>query len=185
MTTLILDGFLGWHSRWEGLRQRVDREVGACRIWRYDTSGFVSIEKLSARLVAELRCLDTDFHLIGYSMGGIVIREALRQAPELRLKKTVLLHSPHGGTHMAHLLPLPAVKEMRPGSAFLRRLDKTEWTRPTLASWCPGDLMIVPGSSARWGKASHILQSPVPAHAWPIYSPRIHQSVVQFLNEDI
>jgi len=184
VTTLILDGFLGWHSRWEGLRRRVEREVGSCRIWRYDTSGLVSLEKISARLAGELRELDTDFHLVGYSMGGIVIREALRQAPDLRLKKTVLLHSPHAGTHMAHLLPLPAAREMRPGSAFLRRLDEVEWSRPTLASWCAGDLMIVPGSSACWSRASHILRSPVPAHAWPIYSPAIHQSVVRFLNDN-
>jgi pimeloyl-ACP methyl ester carboxylesterase len=182
VTTLILDGFLGWHSRWEGLRKRVEREVGTCRIWKYDTSGRVSIETLSARLVEELRQLDTDFHLVGYSMGGIVIREAMRQAPDLRLKKSVLLHSPHRGTHVARFLPLPAVREMRPGSAFLRRLEETEWQHPTLASWCAGDLMIVPGSSACWSKASQVLCSPVPAHAWPIYSRRIHQSVVQFLS---
>lgn len=182
MTTLILDGFLGSHSRWEGLRKRVEKGVGDCRIWRYNTSGLVSIESISSLLVKDLRGLDTDFHLIGYSMGGIVIREAMRQAPELRLKKTVLLHSPHRGTHMARLLPLPAMREMRPGSAFLRRLDEVEWRHPTLASWCSGDLMILPGSSACWSKASNVLHSPVPAHAWPIFSSRIHQRVVQFLN---
>lgn len=181
MTTLILDGFLGWHSRWEGLRRRVEAGVGTCRIWRYDSSGFISIEKIAARLAEELSQLDHEFNLVGYSMGGIVIRETLRQAPGLRLRKTVLLHSPHGGTHVARLLPLPAVREMRPGSAFLRRLDETEWSCPTLASWCAGDLMIVPGSSACWRKASEIVKSPVPAHAWPIYSKGIHQRVVRFL----
>lgn len=184
MTTFILDGFLGWHSRWEGLRRRVASEVGDCRIWRYNSSGCVSMEKIASRLAEELSGLDAEFNLVGYSMGGIIIRETLRQAPELRLRKTVLLHSPHGGTHLAHLLPIPAVREMRPGSDFLRRLDETEWSRPTLASWCAGDLMIVPGSSACWKKASEVLKSPVPAHAWPIYSKGIHQRVVRFLNED-
>lgn len=184
MTTLILDGFLGWHSRWEGLRRRVQKDVGTCHIWRYENTGRISIETLGAQLVDELRRMDSGFHLIGYSMGGLVIREAMRQAPDLELKKTVLLHSPHRGTLLARFLPLPAVREMRPGSPFLRRLDEMEWNRPTLASWCTGDLMIVPGSSACWSKASHILHSPVPAHAWPIYSPGIHQSVVKFLNEN-
>lgn len=184
MTTLILDGFLGWHSRWEGLRRRVESEVGDCRIWRYNSTGLVSIEKLGAQLAEELSGLDAEFNLVGYSMGGIVIRETLRQAPELRLRKTVLLHSPHSGTHMAHLLPLPAVREMRPGSPFLRRLDETNWERPTLASWTPGDLMIVPGSSACWKKATQTLRSDVPAHAWPIYSKGIHQRIVRFLAEN-
>ncbi len=183
MTTLILDGIWGWHTRWEGLRRKVEHEVGACRIWRYNNTGAVSLEKLGAQLAEELTRLGPNFHLIGYSMGGIVIREAMRQAPELPLDKTVLLHVPHGGTLTAQFLPLPACREMRPDSAFMRRLNGSAWERPTLASWSPGDLVVVPGWSARWDKASHHLRSDVPAHAWPIYSDGIHKRIIRFLSQ--
>lgn len=183
MKTLILDGIWGRHARWEPLRRRIEREVGACHIWRYDNTGLTSLEELGLRLGGEIRKLDAPVRLIGYSMGGLVIREALRQGPDLPLDRSVFLHSPHGGSWAAHLLPLPACRDMRPGSAFLQRLAAMEWKTPTLATWCPWDLMILPGRSARWHQASHLIRSDMPAHAWPVISPAIHKTVVRFLKE--
>ncbi len=180
-STFILDGIWGWHPRWESLRRRLDKHVGPARIWHYDNSGRLSLEDAAACLVRDLAALDTPFHLVGYSMGGLVIREAMRQSPDLPLRRAALLHTPHAGSFAAHLLPLPACREMRPGSPFLRRLDAAAWTFPTLATWCSADLMVLPGRSARWTRASHHLQSPVPAHAWPVFSPAIHQKVSDFL----
>ena len=50
--TFILDGIWGIHVRWEGLRSRIDTEIGPCRIWRYNNSGLVSLETLGAELAA-------------------------------------------------------------------------------------------------------------------------------------
>lgn len=179
--TLILDGIWGGHSRWSTLRDRIVSGIGPCRIWRYDNSGSVSLETLGNQLAGELRGATTPCNLVGFSMGGIVVREALRQDPTLHVIRIVLLHSPHAGTLTACLLPLPATREMRPGSKFLRRLDAAPWRYPTLASWCPGDLVIVPGYSARWKRAIRILRSDVPGHAWPVVSRTIHAAVVNFL----
>ncbi|HEY5813609.1 MAG TPA: hypothetical protein VIT23_13255, partial [Terrimicrobiaceae bacterium] len=44
--TLIIDGIWGSHKRWERLRSRIAKEVGPCKIWRYDNSGRASIESL-------------------------------------------------------------------------------------------------------------------------------------------
>jgi len=183
MTTFILDGIWGWHARWEPLRRRLEEHAGSsARIWHYDNSGRVSLETLGATLARELSELQAPFHLVGYSMGGIVVREALRQMPGLPLQKAALLHSPHSGTLTGHLLPLPACREMRPGSAFLRRLAESPWDYPTLVSWTPGDLMILPGRSACWSRASQMFESKVPAHAWPVMSREIHQKVADFLH---
>lgn len=183
MTTFILDGIWGWHSRWESLRLRVEESVGPCKIWHYDNTGRTSLEVLGSRLAAELAALEEPFHLVGYSMGGLVVREAMRQAPGLPLQRSVLLHAPHCGTMTALLLPLAACREMRPGSSFLRRLEAEPWERETLATWCPGDLVIVPGVSARWHKASRHIRSDVPAHAWPVVSPSLHRAVIRFLKD--
>jgi triacylglycerol lipase len=179
--TLILDGIWGSHSRWERLRNRITTEVGPCRIWRYDNSGRTSLESLAADLSTELQRIDAPVNLVGYSMGGIVVREALRQAPGLKVRRVVLLNSPHYGSASAMFLPLSACREMRPGSAFLKRLNAAAWTYPTLATWCPLDLVVVPGSSGRWKKASVVLRSDVPMHIWPILSGTIHRSIASFL----
>jgi Alpha/beta hydrolase family len=179
--TLILDGIWGSHSRWERLRGRIAAEVGPCRIWRYDNTGRASIECLGAALAADLRRLNAPVNLVGYSMGGLVVREAIRQTPSLKVRRVVLLNSPNYGSAAACLLPLSACREMRPGSAFLKQLNSAPWTCPTLATWCPYDLMVFPGSSARWKKADVIVRSDVPAHLWPVVSSDIHRSIVGFL----
>ena len=178
----ILDGIWGWHPRWEGLRKRLDRDIGPARIWSYDNSGRRSLEFEAAKLVTDLRALGEPFHLVGYSMGGLVVREAIRQAPDLPLARAALLHSPHAGSLAAHVIPhLPACREMRPGSHFLRRLDAHEWNFPTLVTWCAEDLSVVPGRSAAWPRATLTHRSPVPAHIWPVFSRGIHRRIAEFL----
>jgi Alpha/beta hydrolase family len=179
--TLILDGIWGSHSRWERLRSRIATELGPCRIWRYDNSGRASIESLAKALAAELKRLNAPVNLVGYSMGGLVVREALRQTPELKVHRVALLNSPNYGSAAACLLPLSACREMRPGSAFLKQLNAAPWTHPTLATWCPYDLMVFPGSSGRWKKATVVLRSDVPMHLWPVVSVEIHRTVTAFL----
>ena len=180
--TLIIDGIWGSHRRWERLRSRIAKEVGPCTIWQYDNSGRVSIEALAKALSSELRQLDVPVNLIGYSMGGLVIREALRQSPESKVKKVALLNSPNHGSAAAFFVPLYACREMRPGSAFLRQLNAAPWTYPTLVTWCPYDLMVFPGSSGRWDKASVLLRTDVPMHLWPVFSVEIHRSITAFLS---
>jgi len=183
MTTFILDGIWGWHSRWKTLRLRISAAVGPCHIWRYDNSGRTSLEQAGAALKSDLSSVQGPIHLVGYSMGGLVVREALRRGPELPVSRTVFLHTPHKGSCAAHLFPLPACREMRPGSPFLDRLNRSPWRYPTLVTWCPGDGVVIPGWFANWHKATVSVTSMVPAHAWPVISPAIHDRVVRFLLE--
>jgi pimeloyl-ACP methyl ester carboxylesterase len=182
--TLILDGIWGSHSRWERLRSRIAADVGPCTIWRYDNSGRTPLESLGGALASELQRMNAPVNLVGYSMGGLVIREAFRQMPGLKVRRVALLNSPHNGSVAAALIPLAACRDMRPGSAFLRRLNAAPWTHPTLATWCPLDLMVVPGSSARWKQASLVLRLDIPMHVWPVLSVRTHRSIADFLGSN-
>jgi triacylglycerol lipase len=179
--TLIIDGIWGSHKRWERLRSRIEKEVGPCAIWRYDNSGRVSIETLASALTSELKRINRPVNLVGYSMGGLVIREALRQKPDSRVQRIALLNSPNHGSAAAYLVPLSACREMRPGSPFLRQLNAAPWNYPTLVTWCPYDLMVFPGSSGRWEKANVLLRSDVPMHLWPVFSVEIHRFITAFL----
>lgn len=182
---ILIDGWWGNHVRMELLRVRLSSAFtqGACQaaIWPYDSSGRHPLEEIGAIFADHLRRFEEPFHIVAYSMGGLVVREALRQAPELPLSRAVFLHTPHRGTWMGHLLGLPAVRQMRPGSAFLKKLEAVSWKVPTLNVWCPGDLIVVPGWNARWAGATREIRCDVPAHTWPLVSRGLHRSIGNFL----
>jgi len=178
MATILLDGWQGSHHRLEHLRRVLDGVI-----WPYENSGRTSIVRLATELASHLRCLDRPFHAVGYSMGGLVIREALRQQPDLPLRRAVFLHTPHQGTLAAHLLPGAALREMRPDSDFLRCLNAAPWTVPTLNVWCPGDLVVIPGWNARWPQAAQEFPTRLPAHVWPLFDPALPLRIAKFLTE--
>jgi triacylglycerol esterase/lipase EstA (alpha/beta hydrolase family) len=180
MTTLILDGIWGTHGRWAMLSRRIESSVGPCSIWRYENSGRTSLRVEGMRLRNALEAISGPINLVGYSMGGLVIRSALREASHLNVRRVAFLHSPHNGSLAACALPFAACREMRPGSSFLAELDAAPWEIPTLATWCPFDAVVVPGASACWRRAGVQIQSLVPAHAWPVVSPEIHRAVSEF-----
>lgn len=198
MTTLLIDGWKGNHRRLEGLRRCVATNVrswgrkdprphvrghGEAAIWSYDSSGRTELETLGAAFAAHLAALAEPFQVVAYSMGGLVLREALRERPDLPLTGAVFLHTPHQGTWMAHAVGLPAVRQMRPGSTFLRRLAAAPWAVPTLAVWCPGDLIVVPGWNARWDRATEEVRYDLPAHIGPIYDSGLHRRIRRFFGQ--
>ena len=181
----IVDGIWGNHRRWSALARKLEKSGAAAEIWRYENSGFTGLETVGARLAQQiLQDADSPIHLVGYSMGGLVVREAARLCPPGKIGRVALLNSPHRGSLFAAVFPLRAARDMIPGSPFLRRLDAAPWSFPTLAVWCPWDLMVFPGNSANWPMATKNLRSDVPAHVWPVFSAHIHREVTRFLLED-
>ena len=181
MDVWILDGIWGNHRRWQGLARHLESRGATPRIWEYDNSGRTGLGEAGACLAAELTAARHRVHLVGYSMGGLVVREAVRRAPGQSVGRVALLNSPHAGSVFARMIPLPAAREMRPGSGFLSDLDRSPWEPATLAVWCPFDLVVVPGHSARWARATKLVRSIVPAHVWPVFSPRLHREIGDFL----
>lgn len=112
---------------------------------------------LAERLGEEVqRVLDAtgaeQVQIVGHSMGGIVARDYVQSFGGDELVDTVItLGSPHRGTHAARLGMGPAIKDLTPGSAFLRRLE--EGARPTGVRWVSYysdlDAMVLPSSSAK------------------------------------
>ena len=182
-STLILDGIWGRPWRWGRLRRRIVESGGAAEIFRYDCWGRVEFEELGRRLAGEIRQRGGEVNLVGFSMGGLVVRAAHLVDRTLPIRRAVFLNSPLRGSWLAKLLPWPGIRQMRPGSAFMRAIEGAEWTAPTLSVWCPLDLMVIPGTSARWEEAGECVCCWVPAHIWPVYSRRVHERVVEFLKE--
>jgi pimeloyl-ACP methyl ester carboxylesterase len=180
--TIIVDGIWRKAPRFAALQAMLAARGIASEQHFYDSSGRTSLEKLGAELAERIRADGGAVNVVGFSMGGLVVRAAHLIDPALPIARAAFLNSPHRGSWMACALPfLPAVREMRPGSDFMQRLTAAEWNIPTLAVWCPGDLMVVPGRSARWHRAAITLACPVPAHVWPAVSKKIQRRVADFL----
>jgi triacylglycerol lipase len=182
--TILVDGIWshGFRMTYYG-EKRLQGRTGRVVVFDYDNSGRVSQRELGRRLADFIRKQNAPVNVIGFSMGGVVIRSALLDQPHLPVKRAVFLNSPHHGSLLAPAMGfLPGVRDLIPNSPLLRELAAAPWQTPTLCVWCPGDLMVIPGSSARWNRAAEEIRCDVPAHIWPLVSQRITDQVVAFLN---
>ena len=140
------------------------------------------MESLAAELIERIRAIGEPVNLIGYSMGGLVVRTACLLAPELPVRRTAFLNTPHGGSILAWLLPLPGVRQLRPNSQLLRTLKAQSWNIPTLVVSNPLDTAIVPARNTQWEiKTGSNAVCSVPIHVWPIFSTDLRQRIVRFI----
>ncbi|MEA3213534.1 MAG: triacylglycerol lipase [Chthoniobacter sp.] len=101
--------------------------------------------------------------MIGFSMGGLVIRYYVQNlAGRGRVRGVFLISTPNHGTLWALFAPWQGMRELCPSSVFLRTLnaDRAAWAKIPVASyWTPLDLMIVPANSSKWeiGETTRIL----------------------------
>lgn len=101
--------------------------------------------------------------VVAHSMGGLALREYLTQGGHATVHTAIFAGTPHRGTWLAWLAWGPGGAEMRPGSAFLERLNATP-VPPSVRAIClrtPIDTRVVPGGSA-WleGAACHTVRLP-------------------------
>ena len=157
---LLVHGFGGTKSSWSLLARTLSARGLTVNAISYTPFG-TSVEQLADRLAVEVQRLLSQtgadkINLVGHSLGGVVIAQAIAGGRLSGLVDTVVtLGSPFGGSPWANLLPFGAiVRALREGSPLLRQLasapvpDGVRW----LAFTATLD-MIVPG-----------LRS-VPAHA--------------------
>lgn len=91
--------------------------------------------------------------LVGHSMGGLVARAYMARHGKRRVARLVTLGTPHHGSLLAHLGVGANAREMRPGSAFLERLEREEGAGgpgvETLSIFSRHDNMVLPQASGR------------------------------------
>ena len=149
---LLVHGFGGTKSSWSLLASALRTQGLTVDAITYTPFG-TSVEQLADRLVAEVERLLSQtgadkVHLIGHSLGGVVIAQAIASGRlNGRVDTVVTLAAPFGGSPWANLLPFgEIVQALREGSPLLRRLasapapDGVRW----LAFTATLD-MIVPG----------------------------------------
>ena len=129
---LLVHGYLANKSNWY-LVERDLRQAGfgSIHAMNYSSRG-ADIEVLAEACVTRAReVMDAAgserIHLVGHSLGGLVIRQAVQQAGLHEAASVVTVATPHGGADLARLSRLTApmntiARQLRPGSDFLRSL---------------------------------------------------------------
>jgi len=109
------------------------------------------------------------FDIVGFSMGGLVGRYYVQRLGGMaRVRRFITIAAPHRGTWTAYFRNNPGAREMRPGSPFLKDLERDADSLAGLSFtsiWTPLDLMIVPSTSSRLRVGRSI---PVPSLAHPL-----------------
>jgi predicted alpha/beta hydrolase family esterase len=128
-------------------------------------------------------------HLIGYSLGGVVVRYAVQELGlEPHVRTAVTVASPHRGTLAAQLGRGTVAAALMPGSRILEELRRK--TRPSSVRWVSyysdRDLVVRPRSSRLDERALRATNVRVPGvgHLGIIRSPLFLTSVVHLLRSD-
>ncbi len=127
---------------------------------------------------------DTRYSIVAFSMGGLIARYyAQRLADPTRIDTLLTIASPHRGTWLAHFGFLPGVRQMRPGSPFLRDLDSDVASFDSI-HWVtirtPLDLMIIPSGSSRLPWAENHTH-PVLVHPLLVWDDRVIDQTIRSL----
>jgi triacylglycerol lipase len=123
--------------------------------------------------------------LVGFSMGGLIARCYVQQLAEPgRVERLVTISTPHRGTWTAYCLRRPGVRQMRPGSDFLRDLEAGREALRGIrftSVWTPLDLMIVPASSSVVPEARSV-RVVVPIHRMMVRDRQVMRLVEEGLS---
>ncbi len=116
------------------------------------------------------------FALVGFSMGTLITRYYLQELDgHRRVNAFFSISGPHDGTWTAYLYPGEGVRQMRPGSSFVRSLDASVHRLESLSVtcyWTPFDLMIIPADSCRWNRGDEV-RIPSLIHRWMVSDRRL------------
>lgn len=111
------------------LRDRLEEAGFAPSLFRYPSTQ-AALPSLTAALAARMRSHDGDVHLVGHSLGGLVVIETLEAERELPPGRVVLLGAPVQGSRAAG-----AVASWSFGPRLLGPLAVAELTRPRTRRW--------------------------------------------------
>ena len=154
---VLVHGLIDNHSVFAVMRRSLRRRgfTSVCS-WNYSPL-LADVSRGAADLGRHLQriCEQTGYervHVVGHSLGGLLARyHVQRQGGDQHVESLVTLGTPHQGSVLAHLLPTPLVRQLRPGSAVLRELaEPAPGVRtPVTAVYSDLDQVVVPTSAGR------------------------------------
>jgi pimeloyl-ACP methyl ester carboxylesterase len=154
---VLVHGLVDNHSIFAVMRRSLRRR-GFAHVCSWNYSPLLSdVARGAAELGDHLQrvCEQTGHdrvHVVGHSLGGLIARyHVQRQGGDRSVESLVTLGTPHQGTVLAHLLPTPLVRQLRPGSPLLRELAEPApgIRTPVTAIYSDLDQVVLPTSAGR------------------------------------
>lgn len=181
---VMLHGIFDNSASMTPLRMRLEQAGYQCHTPDLSpSSGKDGIEPLTNQLsqyISEEIGDGNPYHLVGYSMGGIVARSYLKDSPNRNSCQSLsTLASPHHGTQIAKLYPLQAGIELRPNSNYLNNLNQNSdsYHPRTLSIRTALDGVIIPSSSSELKGAKNI-RLITPSHPSLLLSKRVSEEIL-------
>jgi pimeloyl-ACP methyl ester carboxylesterase len=188
---VLVHGYGGSRASWLPL-ERVLRRAGFVNVHAATYNAMTtSLDDIARRLATRcheaMEAAGTDhLHLVGHSLGGVVVRYAVQRlglAGDVRTAVTVA--APHRGTHVASLGWGAVARALRPASPILEDLERdtdaagVRW----VAYYSDHDLIVSPDSARLDEHRFHVLNVPVPdvGHLGILRAPVFLRSVVRLL----
>lgn len=149
---VVVHGFFASAGVFRPMRSHLTTDTNA-KVASFTHAPGAGIERIArslARLIARIpnHC---NVHLVGHSLGGLVARWYVQElGGHARVKQTISLGSPFGGTERARFFRFLIGAELHRASPILARLRARahEHEIPHLSVVADADLMIVPCESA-------------------------------------
>jgi triacylglycerol esterase/lipase EstA (alpha/beta hydrolase family) len=161
---LLLHGVICNAGALYGLRRHLTaRNVGPVYTLSYGPP-LASIELFADQLAARVDAIllatgAARVAIVGHSMGGLVARAYLRRYGAEKVRSVMTVGTPHHGSVHARLFPGACLAQIRPASAWLADLNRTEGSPPAVRFvnlWSWHDSMVAPQTSARLAGAENI-----------------------------
>ena len=187
---LLVHGYAASESVWTPLRRAL-AGGGFGHIVSLTYNSFaMDPEAVSAELTHQaLRALAASgaprVHLVGHSLGGLIVRYALAGSPALSAQAgcAVTIASPHRGSHLARIAPGRCARIMHQGPRSLRPASDAPHPIRWLAYYSDGDRVVTPASARlddpRYGAANLLI--PGCGHLTICRDVRLIRSLVQQL----
>lgn len=127
------------------------------------------------------------FDVVGFSMGGIIARYYIQKMEGYKyVQQLITLSSPHYGTWLAYLRRGIGVRQLRPKSSFLQKINDDLHHLHAIkftSVYTPFDLAIVPSNSSRMALA-HNISLPVLFHPWMLRDLKVLKIVAKILKSE-
>jgi pimeloyl-ACP methyl ester carboxylesterase len=149
---LLLHGFAGSDAVWGPLAQAL-RTAGFGYVVRLSYNSFTTDAAHVVRLVREqvdvaLETTDADgVHLIGHSLGGLLLRHALDPHTFAGSATVVTIATPHAGIRLARWIPGSCARLMLPAPQAPRAASPQHRGIRSIAFWSDGDWVVRPSSA--------------------------------------
>jgi triacylglycerol lipase len=167
---LLVHGIGDNRSAFSILRRTLRRR-GYGRITTVNYSPLTSdIRKAAADLAGQVErvCQQAGYEqvfVVGHSLGGIIARYYVQcLGGDERVHTLITLGSPHAGTQLARLAPLPVCRQLRPHSDLMHELARPADCRARfVAVYSDRDEVVLPNRSARL-EHPDLIVSRLPVH---------------------